>query len=189
MIKKFLFNRKVKREGGEAFSSTLRKFYLNKYNIAIGYGTYGGCFDIRYIPPNVSFGNYCSIAAGVKIFRANHPTSYFTSHPLFYNPVMGFVEEDLLNRPSLKIGHDVWIGADVIILPSVKEIGNGSVIGAGSVVVKDIPPYAIFAGNPAREIRMRFKKEQIDKLEKSKWWECTKSELIQKKDIFEKIVR
>lgn len=155
--------------GGLAFSSEVRKLYAETHRIRIGYGTYGGCFDTENIPPDVSFGNYCSIASGVRIFRANHPSGRFTTHPILYNPVMGYVAKDMLERPPLEIGHDVWIGANAIILPGVSRIGNGAVIGAGSVVTKDVGPYEIVAGNPARAIRMRFDERQIAALESSRW--------------------
>ena len=169
-------------EGGEAFSQSLRDFYWKEYGIKIGYGTYGGCFDKINFPANVSVGNYCSVAQGVKVFRANHPVDSFTSHPLFYNPSMGYVEEDKLLRPPLIIGHDVWIGANVIICPSCKVIGNGAVIGAGSVVTKDVEPYSVVAGNPAKEIRKRFNKAQIEFLEESRWWNFKKEQLIEEFD-------
>ena len=70
-------------------SPFLRKIFRAEYNIVIGYGTYGGCFDLKYIPPKTIFGNYCSIAQDVKIFRANHSINSFTTHPILYNPLMG----------------------------------------------------------------------------------------------------
>lgn len=187
-IKGFLIKRKVKSEGGEAFSHTIRNIYIKKYNINIGYGSYGGCFDHRYIPPNTTFGNYCSVASGVKVFRANHPISYFSTHPLFYNPVMGYVEKDQLDRPELNVGHDVWIGENAIILPTVKVIGNGAIIGAGSVVTKDVQPYSVVAGNPARLIKMRFESEVIKRLEQSKWWMLNKEQLVNNKEELEDII-
>lgn len=70
----------------------------------------------------------------------------------------------------MNIGNDVWIGRNVIVLPGV-SIGNGAVVGAGSVVTKNVEKYSIVAGNPARPIRYRFTSEQIEKLEKIKWWD------------------
>jgi acetyltransferase-like isoleucine patch superfamily enzyme len=184
----FLLNKKVKKEGGQAFSLSLRKYYIDKYNINVGYGSYGGCFNYKYIPAGTVFGNYCSIAQEVKIFRANHPLDYFTLHPIFYNPVMGYVNKDMLKRPPLNIGHDVWIGSSSIILPSVKNIGNGSIIGAGSIVTKDVPPYAVVAGNPAKLIKMRFSQDVIDQIENSQWWNLNKEDLIENHKKLEHIV-
>jgi acetyltransferase-like isoleucine patch superfamily enzyme len=187
-IQEYFLNKKIQKEGGKAFSATIRMFYKRKYDITIGYGTYGGCFNSSNIPPGTTFGNYCSIAAHVKIFRANHPQDYFTLHPLFYNPAMGYVSKDQLDRPPINIGHDVWIGDETIILPKVMKIGNGSIIGAGSVVTKDVPPYAVVAGNPAKLIKMRFSPVVIKKLEDSKWWELNKIELIKYQDQFQKLL-
>jgi len=159
-----------------------------KYDIKIGYGTYGGCFTVGNIERGTAFGNYCSIAPGVKIFRANHPLNKFTTHPLFYNPVMGYVKKYMLEKPKLTVGNDVWIGANVIITPSVMVIGNGSIIGAGSVVTRDVPAYAVVAGNPAKIIKKRFPEEVIEKLESTQWWSWDQETLTKNKMILEKII-
>lgn len=188
-ITSLLRYKSIQKEGGPAFSKTLRDYTSKKKKIVVGYGTYGGCFNSKNnIPSGVEFGNYCSIAQNIRIFRANHPKSYFTTHPLFYNPNMGYVDKDRLERPALRIGHDVWIGEWVVILPNVKEIGNGSIIGAGSVVTKDIPAYAIAVGNPARVIGKRFSDGVIEKLEQTQWWNWDKETLIRKKSYLEDIV-
>jgi acetyltransferase-like isoleucine patch superfamily enzyme len=77
----------------------------------------------------------------------------------------------------LSIGNDVWIGQNAIILPSVARIGDGAVIGAGAVVTKDVEPYSIVVGNPARLLRYRFSQETIVKLQESRWWEKSVGEL------------
>lgn len=187
-LRKYILRYFAKKENGYAFSSSIRNIYKRYHNIEIGYGTYGGCFSISNIPPGVSFGNYCSIAGEVKIFRANHPMKSFTMHPLFYNPVFKYVEKDQLERPSLKIGHDVWIGSSTIICPGVRIIGNGAVIGAGSVVTKDVPAYAILVGNPAKVIKYRFNLSTIEKLEKSKWWKLSRNELISSAENLKQLV-
>ncbi len=168
----------TQKQGGDMYSKTLRMVYKKKYGIEIGYGSYGGCFKRENIPSGVKFGNYCSIAPNIRIFRANHPKINFTMHPLLYNPICGYVTEDKLNRPPLTIGHDVWIGEWAIILPSVKHIGNGAIIGAGSVVTKDVEEYSVVAGNPAKHISYRFNSKTINFLEESKWWNMKKVELI-----------
>ena len=165
-------------ENGYMYSETIRKIYKREYGINIGYGSYGGCFDRRYIPANVTFGNYCSIARNIQIYRANHPKNKFTSHPLLYHPIAGYVEKDQLVRPPLIIGHDVWIGEWAVILPGVQTIGNGAIIGAGSIVTKNVEPYSIVAGNPAKKIADRFNKDVSDKLESTLWWNLKKEDLI-----------
>lgn len=169
----------LKKEGGQMYSKTLREIFKNKYKIDVGYGSYGGCFNLdNTIPAGVKFGNYCSIAKSIRIFRANHPKGLFTSHPLLYNPVAGYVAKDQLDRPPLSVGHDVWIGEWAVILPNVKTIGNGSIIGAGSIVTKDVEPYTIVAGNPARVLGTRFNSEIQSEFEASKWWELKVDSLI-----------
>lgn len=78
---------------------------------------------------------------------------------------------------GLEIKNDVWIGQGVTILPGCKKIGNGAIVGAGSVVTHDVPPYAIVAGNPARVLRYRFDEENIKKLEATQWWNLKLDEL------------
>lgn len=179
----------VKLEGGYMYSTFVRKVYKNTFGIEVGYGSYGGCFNKNNVMDTVVFGNYCSTAPNFKIFRANHPKGNFTTHPILYNPIVGYVDSDKLERPKLKIGHDVWIGEGVIILPNVHFIGNGVIIGAGSIVTKDVSPYSIVVGNPAKEIGKRFDEETISKLENSKWWELDKEELIENIEIFNDIVK
>ena len=110
-------------------------------------------------------GNYCSIANNVSIGQGKHDLSRISTNSVFYeNPF----EE--LTKGDCVIGDDVWIGVDSIVLRGV-EVGRGAVIGANSVVTKDVPPYAIMAGSPARLIRYRFDTNKIENIEKSLWWE------------------
>ncbi|RXG12929.1 acetyltransferase-like isoleucine patch superfamily enzyme [Leeuwenhoekiella aestuarii] len=183
--------RKITRlEGGQMYSKSLRKIYYEKYGVLVGYGSYGGCFDKtnNNIPAQVEFGNWCSIAPTIRIHRANHPLRNFTTHPLLYNPLAGYVEKDLLDRPKLVIGHDVWLGEFSTILPNVNSIGNGAIVGASSVVTKDVEPYSIVVGNPAKKIGMRFNQNEIEKLESSKWWELERDELVNKIDYLSKLI-
>lgn len=78
----------------------------------------------------------------------------------------------------IKVGHDVWIGRSAIILPGV-TVGNGAVVGAGAIVTRDVPPYAVVAGNPARLIRYRFGHSTIERLQKVMWWDMDESRLRQ----------
>ena len=187
-VRKYLEKIIEKREKGFAYSKSLRKIYADVYNIQIGYGSYGGCFNRANIPGGVVFGNYCSVANNVRIFRANHPTNTFTSHPILFNPVMGYVKKDKLNRLPLIIGHDVWLSANVVILPGVQTVGNGAIIGAGSIVTKDVVPYSIMVGNPAKQIKKRFGDSVIEKLEETKWWTLEFDDLINKIEEFNSVV-
>lgn len=122
---------------------------------------------------NVEIGSYCSIANNVIIGGAMHPMDWVSMSPVFYEG-RDSVEKKFatFKRPDdkiTKIGADVWIGNYALIKQGV-EIGTGAVIGMGSVVTKDVGPYEIWAGNPARLIRKRFDDQKIDQLLTSKWW-------------------
>jgi phosphonate metabolism protein (transferase hexapeptide repeat family) len=121
-------------------------------------------------------GKFCSIAAFVRLNPGNHPIERPTSHHLTYRPVMyGFANEDETEffewRRShpVNVGHDVWIGHGAVVLPGV-SIGNGAVIGTGAVVTKDVTPYTIVVGTPAKAIRQRFSDDVIERLERIAWW-------------------
>lgn len=119
-------------------------------------------------------GNFCSIADGVKIYLGgNHRTDWVTTYPF------GHVSKSIFNKfnghghPSTKgdviIGNDVWIGNNVTIMSGV-TIGDGVVIANNSHVVKNVEPYSLVGGNPAKLIKYRFSQEQIEKLLQIKWW-------------------
>lgn len=134
--------------------------------------------------PQTSIGKFCSIAGHVILAAGNHPMSYVSTSPYTYDVMHGsftnrklyldeFYYTDDEKRYLCKIGNDVWIGTGAILVCGSKalHIGNGAVIAAGAVVTKDVPPYAIVAGNPAKVLRYRFSNEVIEKLEKQKWWD------------------
>jgi acetyltransferase-like isoleucine patch superfamily enzyme len=140
---------------------------------------------------NVEIGNFCSIGPEVQIGLGPHPSRVFIStYPAFYtNQNNGCPSEFRKDKifddsiPLTTIGHDVWIGANAII-PGGINIGSGSIIAAGAVVVKDVPPYAVVGGNPARVIRYRFSDEQMVYLLASKWWEWPIDKIIRNVDNF-----
>lgn len=172
-----------KMEGGEFYSHTLRKIFKDYHAIDVGLYSYG-CFNAHDIGPLTIIGRYCSIAKGVSIFHANHPLMHKSLHPFFYNPCFGFVGNEKIVRKSIVIGHDVWIGQNAIITPSVNRIGNGAVIGANAVVTKDVPDFAVMAGNPARIVKYRFSPEIMEKINQSEWWLSNIHELLKSMDQF-----
>jgi len=128
---------------------------------------------------NCKIGRYCSIADGVRIGLKPHPVeNIISTHPFFYKKATSdkFFKHSYADKKYFdvefitEIGNDVWIGTNVLIKSGVK-IGDGSVIGAGAVVTKNIEPYAIVAGVPAKLIRYRFTKAQIKFLLNFKWWD------------------
>lgn len=128
-----------------------------------------------------SIGRYCSIAPEVCIGGGEHPSNWLSSHPFQYAPsrlvqrVAGEAHQPLpppKGPAPCVIGHDVWIGARAIVKRGV-TIGHGAIIAAGSVVTKDVPPYAIVAGVPARILRYRFEPAVIAALLKLEWWHLT----------------
>lgn len=141
---------------------------------SIGDHTYGVPTLIEKSWSKLVIGKYCSIASRVSIAFANHRTDVFTTYPFrtlrssWQHVPMDVADHE--SRGDVVIGSDVWIGSDVFIGSGV-SIGHGAVIGAKSVVVKDVPPYAIVGGNPARIIRYRFDERTIQKLLELAWWD------------------
>jgi acetyltransferase-like isoleucine patch superfamily enzyme len=132
----------------------------------------------------MDIGRYCSIAPGVTTMGSAHPAEWVSTSPFsfFPNPILGFdaYYKDIgaespppfhfaQTAPRLDIGHDVWIGAQTLLRRDI-TIGTGAVIGARTVITKDIPAYAIVVGSPARIIRYRFSEKIIERLLALEWW-------------------
>jgi acetyltransferase-like isoleucine patch superfamily enzyme len=140
---------------------------------------------------NVNVGNFCSIGQHVRVGLSPHPSRIFVStYPAFYSNdnegcPKNFREDKIFDDsvPKTEIASDVWIGFNVII-PGGITIGTGAIVAAGSVVVKDIPPFAVVGGNPAQIIRYRFSEEQISLLQESKWWDWPIEKIHQHLDDF-----
>lgn len=155
---------------------------FGKYNVVFNDVLMDSCIigDHTYIQKrtkifNADIGKFCSIASGVSIGPGVHKTDGVSTHPVFYlnnTPLIKkFSDEDLfIPSKRTSIGHDVWIGEKAIVLDGV-TIGTGAIIAAGAVVTKDVEPYAIYGGVPARQIKYRFEEREIDLLLKSQWWD------------------
>jgi len=161
----------LKLEGGVFSSFSLRKILQNRRGVTVGAYSYGGCFEDRFIDPGTVVGHYVSVAEGVRIMGRNHPLDSPSLHPFFFNSSLGWIEKDTLPYRPIFIGHDAWIGANALIMPSVKRVGIGAVIGAGSIVTKDVPDFAVVVGNPAKIVKYRFSPKERSDLLSSRWWE------------------
>jgi virginiamycin A acetyltransferase len=162
------------------------KNIIKNPNIIVGDFTYYDDFvDVNNFEKNVKYhfdfigdkliiGKFCMIASDVKFIMngANHLTTAISSFPfaIFGEDWKNAMDEkDYPSRGNTEIGNDVWIGFNSTIMPGIK-IGDGAIIGANSTVTKSVEPYSIVGGNPAKEIKKRFSKEQIELLLKIKWW-------------------
>jgi len=163
-----------------------KPFYMKdnkKYkHFDIGDYTYGRPkvigFDGR---ATLSVGRFSSLATNITIYLGvEHQTRWVSMYPFLEFPELIRGKEVNRSKGDVVIGNDVWIADDALILSGV-TIGDGAVIGAKAVVAKDVKPYEIVAGNPARHVRFRFSDDQIEKLLEIKWWnwdiEKVKSEI------------
>lgn len=160
----------IRWEGGQFFSQTARWIMMKVYGVEVGDYSYGECFKPTAFPPGVRVGRYVSIGPDVRVFLRNHPMDRLSTHPFFYNANLGLVHTDSIDAGTLEMGHDSWIGARSVILKGCKRIGIGAVVGAGAVVTRDVPDFAIAVGNPAKVVRMRFEPEICAAILKSRWW-------------------
>ena len=149
---------------------------FEKNNVLFNYPEFGDRLII---------GKFCAIASGVRFIMgpANHRISSVTTYP-FHVFGGAWAErtpphmDQLPRKGDTVIGNDVWIGRESVILPGVK-IGDGAIVAACSVVSRDIPPYAVFGGNPARLVKMRFDQELIGLLLRFRWWDLDGEELAE----------
>lgn len=179
-------------------TSVYLKNIIQAQNILVGNYTYYDCpsgnpldfeknnvlFNYEIFGDRLIIGNFTSIAEGVTFIMgaANHRLNSVTTYPFnVFNEEWAKIStphiDELPHKGDIVIGNDVWIGRNAVILPGVK-IGDGAIIGAYSVVAKNVPPYAIFVGNPARFVKYRFEdQELIDLLLQYQWWNLEEEEI------------
>ncbi|MEI6070387.1 MAG: CatB-related O-acetyltransferase [Verrucomicrobiae bacterium] len=173
-----------------SLTTLARQFFpgTSDLRVAVGSHTYGVTSKTVLLfkkTDRVVVGKYCSIAYGVKIIASGeHYYERAANYPFRARCLGEDGESETATKGEVRIGNDVWIGARAIVLSGV-TIGDGAVIGAGSVVSHDIPPYAIAAGVPAKVLRYRFSENQIQDLLQIKWWNWDHSIILSRLKAFE----
>lgn len=147
--------------------------------IQIGYATTLGYNNL--LGGTITIGKYCQLGVDVALHATNHPIPYMTTY-INQNLFQGDLKK-LKAENVIEIGHDVWIGHGVVVVGNV-TIGNGAILAAGCVVTKDVPPYTIVAGVPAKPIRKRFSEQIIKEIEALQWWDKSEAELEKIKPLF-----
>jgi phosphonate metabolism protein (transferase hexapeptide repeat family) len=144
--------------------------------------------DYSYIERQVeaiytTIGKFCAVAANARLNALNHPIERISQHKLTYRPNEYFVHakvdkafREKRQQARVVIGHDVWIGHGAIVLPGI-SIGHGAVIAAGAVVTKNVEPYSIVAGVPAKRIKWRFAKSLRTQIIQLAWWDWSQEKL------------
>lgn len=169
------------------------RFYQNITvlgNVRIGRFTSvnGPNTDIIAAINTIEIGSFCSIARNTSFQEFDHhtdrPSTYYMNKNIFGKER----KEDITSKGSIIVGNDVWIGAHSVVLSGVK-IGDGAIIAANSVVNKDVPPFGIVGGVPAKLIKYRFSEKIIDDLLQKKWWDWSIEKIEQEKDFFNKRIR
>ncbi len=156
---------------------------ISNGNIMIGEHSYGYPEIIwdKNVTAKIIVGKFCSIANNVRIFNgSNHRIDWVTTYPhrIMFNMDGKYKDGHPASKGDVIIGNDVWIGSHATILSGVK-IGDGAVVAAHCVVVKDVPPYCIVAGNPGVVVKTRFTQVQIEKLLSIKWWDWPDQKIIE----------
>lgn len=188
------------REGVKRFSEKQKISFLKGAKVEPYIGFYAGnaiptCGTLSYsnssVPSGVQVGRYCSIASGVWFGGRRHPVEALTTSLISYDR-SSHLTRAFLNDAGLEklrvvptpdkhdpiLWHDVWVGANVMIQRGV-TIGTGSIVATGSVVSRDVPPYTIVGGNPAKKIRSRFPEEISKALLDTEWWEYRYTDLCE----------
>lgn len=159
-----------------------RRLRYRRYSLKMGKHTYGKPVILSFAGSNsqITIGKYCSIARNVKIIcGSNHHVEWVSTFPfrILFNMPGKYEDGHPFDKGPVEIGNDVWLGDGVTILSGVK-IGDGAVLAAGAIVVKDVEPYSVVGGNPARHLKYRFPEEQVKELLKIRWWDWPDDKVV-----------
>lgn len=187
-----ILNAFVEKNGIELGQDALIRFPTEiSRNVQLGDKSY--IMQFAQIAENTIIGKYCSIARNVQVGIVPHPTNWLSTHPIQYkffnrdkNCEWKYKTYTYHKELACKIGNDVWIGTNAVIMPGI-NIGDGAIIAAGAVVTKNIPPYAIVGGVPARIIKYRFDFTTIKELMELRWWDIDFDLLLQNEVDFDDI--
>ena len=162
--------------------------YTQVYPCGVMYSSKLG--DYSYIQKNgsiwyTSIGKYCSLSWNVSVGGGEHDFHKVTAHPMLYSKAFGYIDEPIYDRFSEKceIGNDVWIASGATVLRGV-IVGDGAVIGAGAVVTKNVEPYSIVAGVPAKKIGQRCSDDLIAEMLGLKWWDWPRNVIKMNIELF-----
>jgi len=164
---------------------TIDKCVIAGHDINIGrYTSINGPNTTIYAEVNsIQIGNFCSIARNVDIQEWNHPVNKLSTSMIGAHYLGIPIRQEMESRGPIIIGHDVWIGAQAVILSGV-NIGDGAIIGANAVVASDIPPFAIAVGNPAKVIKFRFDEKKIMAIYDMAWWDWEIEKIKENRELF-----
>lgn len=164
-------------EGGSAYSYTLRQILWERNRVSVGAYSYGSVlYPTWHLRAGLRVGRYVSIAQ-TACWSFNHPLDRIATSPAFYEGTYGSFENLPDPPPRLEICHDAWIGEYAVITPGCRRIGIGAVVGAGAVVTRDVPDFAVAVGVPARVARYRFPEEVRRALIAAQWWRLPLADL------------
>jgi len=159
-----------------------RAIILNQNDVFIGRGAHIGCDCELILQSKFYLGSFSIISSNFSAIGQRHTITNLMTYCLGRGP-FGFLGDNYDTKADIRIGSDVWIGTRVTVLPGV-NIGHGAVIGAGSVVTKDISPYSINAGNPAKEVGKRFSDDVISFFLELKWWDWPSKKIYNYRKFF-----